>query len=217
MAGGLDCRSGIERVIRFDQVQTRKSRARRDCIVVPGRCRRYRRLGGETGEAPKDGERKSEFAAEISVAGRLEQACVKEPAFGEKRVAVRIRADAECEFDTGLLAGDIVLEIGVDGLVLEIQLPRERQQKNLVLERCEVEGFPLRRLIARLRKVVADFGCARRLSNERVNLLVADVEAAELIEGETIARAQTKDLTMQEDVEAQEFVIEVLIDHGASG
>ena len=80
-----------------------------------------------------------------------------------------------------------------------------------------LEDFPLRRLIARARKLVENFGGARHPSNERVHLLVADVEAAELIERETIARAQTKDLAMQEDVEALEFVIEVSIDQGASG
>jgi hypothetical protein len=184
---------------------------------VQGRCRRYGRLGDETGEAPKNGEWKSEFAAKKSVAGRIEQTRVEEPAFGEKRVAVRIRADAEREFDAGLLAGDIVLEIGVDGLVLEIQLPRERQQNDIVLERGEVEAFPLRRIIASLRKVVEDFSCARHLSNERVDLLVADVETPELIKRETIARTQTKDLAMQKDIEAPEFGIEVLIVHGASG
>ena len=77
MAGGLDCRPGIERVVRFDQVQTRKSRAGRDYVVVRGRCRRYGRLRGETGEMSKDGEREGEFAAKKSVAGCVEQACSK--------------------------------------------------------------------------------------------------------------------------------------------
>ena len=81
----------------------------------------------------------------------------------------------------------------------------------------KLEEFPFRRLIARARKVVEDFGSARHVSNERVHLLVTDIKAAELIEREVITRAQTKDLAMQEDVEALEFVTEVLINHGASG
>jgi hypothetical protein len=164
-----------------------------------------------------DGQRDGEFTAVKSVAGDVKQACVEEPTFGQKRVALRIRADAQREFYAGLLAGDIVLKIGVDGLVLEIKLACERQQKYIVLEGRELEHFPLGRFVARARKLLEDVCSAGQLSNECLYLLIADVKTAELIQREAIAGAQTQDLTMQQHVEALEFVIEVLIDQGASG
>src|SRR5438270_11869738 len=96
----------------------------------------------------KDGQGDGEFAREESVARGLEQACAEEAAVGEERVAVRVRADAQGEFNAGLLAGDIVLEVGIDGLVLEIQLARECQENDVVLERGKVEHSPLGWIVA---------------------------------------------------------------------
>ena len=49
----------------------------------------------------------------------------------------------------------------------------------------------------------------RKLSDEGVHLLIADIEAAELIEGQLIGSSQTQDLPVQQQIQPMQFGMQV--------
>jgi hypothetical protein len=150
----------------------------------------------------------------------LEHAQRDERGVGRERAAQRgARLDARGEQPAGelarrVLARDVVVEIGEQGLVLRVELRREREQHEVALGVRQGQGACEHRPGGAVRRGGARGRSRRELgrpmprADQLVHRAVADVEAAELVERELVARAQPQDLAMQEKVEPRQLRVE---------
>ena len=150
--------------------------------------------------------------------GRLGEPSRRRERGGDRRPARRIVSEqALRQLERRPFARHVVVEVGVERLVFEIDLGREREQDQVEIERLQGEARgelgPFGRPVAGGAEQAARRGrgrdplaslLGRRATHQPVDLLVAHVESAEFVERELIARAQAQDFALEQAIEPRQ-------------
>ncbi|SAL00025.1 hypothetical protein AWB81_05834 [Caballeronia arationis] len=129
-----------------------------------------------------------------------------------------------------MLAGDVVVQVGVERLVAQVEFRREREQDNVELCVFDAEaraepgeravGFDAGRerpgLRAKLGGRVA-IAVGEPRAQQRVDLLVGNVDAPQLVERKFVARPQPQDFSLDEAVEPRQSGLLVDFQSGGDG
>ena len=208
----LACRCREQRELGLARARIRNAQRRRQARIgerqseqVLRRERRQREARGESGAMLRAGVERLEQTAREQACARVEQRAV----FAPSR-----RQQTQREVDRDVAPRHVVVEVGVQRLVAQVDFRRQRAQHDVLLEAGQADA---RREIDQRRIEPAGAGERLRLSVERaddiaavarieqrVDLRIRDIQSAQFVERELVARAQPQHFALDQAVEPRE-------------